>query len=106
MTDARVVLSTCGSPEEAERVARALVESRAAACVNIVPGIRSIYRWKGVVEDASEVLLMIKTRVDRLAEVEASIRRTHSYEVPEIVVLPVESGLPAYLGWITEETAP
>ena len=105
MIDARVVLSTCGSPEEAERVARALVETGAAACVNIVPAIRSIYRWKGAVEDASEVLLIIKTRVERIAEVEATIRRTHSYEVPEIVVLPVESGLPAYLRWIIEETA-
>ena len=106
MTDVRLVLSTCSSAEEAEKIARTLVEARVAACVNIVPGMRSIYRWKGAIEDASEVLLLIKTRLERLPEVETLIRRTHSYELPEIVVLPVESGLPAYLGWIAEETAP
>ncbi|HYO80068.1 MAG TPA: divalent-cation tolerance protein CutA, partial [Bryobacteraceae bacterium] len=86
------MLSTCGSPEEADSIALALVESRAAACVNILPGMRSVYRWKGAVESASEVLLLIKTQRRLFAEVEAVIRRTHSYELPEIVAIRIEGG--------------
>jgi periplasmic divalent cation tolerance protein len=106
MTDKIVALSTCGSSEEAGRIARGLVEARVAACVNIVPGLRSIYRWKGAVEDASEWLLIAKTREDLLPRLSTEIRRLHSYELPEIIALPVAAGLPEYLAWIDAETSP
>ena len=105
MTDKIVVLSTCGSAEEAGRVARGLVDARLAACVNVVPGLRSIYRWKGAVEDASEWLLLIKTRRDVFAALRAELQRLHSYEVPECIALPIVDGLDAYFGWIDSETA-
>lgn len=104
MTDKIVALSTCGSAEEAERVARGLVESRTAACVNIVPGVRSIYRWKGAVEDSGEWLLVIKTTEARFDAMRAELIRLHSYEVPECVALPVLDGLAPYLQWIAAET--
>ena len=105
MTDKIVVLSTCGSADEAERIARALVDARAAACVNIVPGVRSVYRWHGAVEDAAEWLLVIKTRRDLVNNVKVELRRVHSYEVPEAIALPVVDGLPEYLAWIDKETS-
>ncbi len=104
MTDKILALSTCGSAGEAERVARGLVESRTAACVNIVPGVRSIYRWKGVVQDAGEWLLIIKTTRARFADLRAELVRLHSYEVPECIALPVLDGLTSYLDWIAEAT--
>ncbi|HWR53710.1 MAG TPA: divalent-cation tolerance protein CutA [Bryobacteraceae bacterium] len=104
MTDKILALSTCGSGDEAERVARGLVESRTAACVNIVPGVRSIYRWKGVVEDAREWLLIIKTTRARFDDLRVELVRLHSYEVPECIALPVLDGLTSYLDWIAEAT--
>lgn len=104
MTDKLVAFSTCGSGEEAERIARGLVEARAAACVNIVPGVRSIYRWKGVVEDAGEWLLVIKTTQERFERLRSELVRLHSYETPELIALDIRDGLPAYLGWIEAET--
>jgi periplasmic divalent cation tolerance protein len=104
MTDKILVLSNCGSAEEAERVARHLVDTRSAACVNIVPGIRSIYRWKGVVEDASEWTLLIKTRRPLLERIQRELRKVHSYEVPELIAVPIVGGLEAYLQWIEDET--
>ena len=104
MTDKIVVYSSCGTAEEADRVARALVDSRTAACVNIVPAVRSIYRWQGKVEDATEWLLLIKTRRALLPQLTAALRAIHSYEVPEIVAVPVVDGLPEYLDWIQRET--
>jgi periplasmic divalent cation tolerance protein len=100
MTNKIVLLSTCGSAEEAGRVARALVESKAAACVNIVPGIQSVYEWKGSIEQAPEWLLVIKTKRSLLETAIAVIRRVHSYEVPEAVAIAIENGLPEYLGWM------
>jgi periplasmic divalent cation tolerance protein len=100
MTDKIVVLSTCGSEDEAERIARLLVEGRVAACVNIVPGVRSFYRWQGAVESAGEWLLVVKSARDRFDELRAAIEQAHSYEVPEIVALPVVDGAPNYLNWI------
>jgi len=100
MTDKIIVFSTCGSAEEAQKIARALVEGRVAACVNILPEIRSVYRWKGAVEEASEWLLLIKTTQAQFERLRAEIARLHSYEVPEIVALPVAGGLEAYLDWI------
>jgi periplasmic divalent cation tolerance protein len=104
MTDKIVVFSNCGSAEEAEKVAKHLVETRVAACVNIISGVRSIYRWKGAVEDASEWTLLIKTRRALLERVERELRKVHSYEVPELVALPIVDGLESYLQWIDDET--
>lgn len=99
-----VILSTCGSAEEAERVARGLVEAQVAACVNIVAPVRSIYRWQGKVEDATEWLLVIKTQAALFDAVQQQIRRLHSYEVPEVIALEVTKGAEAYLAWIASET--
>jgi periplasmic divalent cation tolerance protein len=104
MTDKVVVFSNCGSAEEAERVAKHLVDTRVAACVNIVPGVRSIYRWKGAVEDAAEWTLLIKTRRALLELVERELRKVHSYEVPEVIAVAVIDGLESYLQWIDDET--
>ncbi len=105
MTDKIVVLSTCGSAEEAERIARRLTEKRLAACVNIVPGMRSIYRWQGGIEDSAEWLLLIKSRRDLFVPLRAAIEKNHSYEVPEIVALAIVDGSPGYLGWLERELA-
>lgn len=103
MTDKLVVLVTCGSAAEARRIARAVVQARLAACVNILPGaVTSIYRWKGKVESASERLLLIKTSKKQLAKLRAAVVRMHSYDVPEFIALPIAAGSPAYLDWIEE----
>ena len=100
MTDKIVVLSACGSWSEAHRIALHLVEKRVAACVNIVPGGRSVYRWKDQVEEASEVLLVIKTRQDLFAAVRKELASVHSYEVPEVLALSVVDGADSYLAWL------
>lgn len=103
MADHFVVLVTCAGAAEARRIARAVVESRLAACVNILPGtVTSIYRWKGRVESARERLILIKTSKKRLARLRAAVERLHSYDVPEFIALPIASGSPAYLKWIEE----
>lgn len=104
--DLRIVLTTTGSREEADRIARALLEARLAACVNIVPGLTSIYRWKGDVETASELLLMIKTTAACTEGLEATLRRLHSYEVPEFLVLTPEAAVKSWLDWLLHETTP
>ena len=101
MTDKRIVLTTAGSREEAGKIARALVERRLAACVNVV-AIDSVYRWRDKVENAPEWLLLVKTTAEALDDVEAAIRELHSYELPECVALPIESGSEEYLEWIGE----
>ena len=107
MTDKRVVFVTCGSEEEASRIARALVGERLAACVNILEApVRSVYRWKGRVETAMEHLLVIKTRRARLRALEEALRRMHSYETPEMIALPVAEGSRKYLTWVDECVAP
>ena len=98
-----VVLSTAGSQEEAGKIAGALLESRAAACVQMSPVV-SLYRWKGKIERDSEIRLVIKTTGALYPRVESLIRENHSYEVPQIVKLPISGGLGEYLGWISEET--
>jgi len=101
-----VVLATAGSPEEAERIATTLVEARLAACVNLVTPVTSIYRWQGAVERASEVLLVIKTRRTSTTRLVARLRALHSYELPEVIVLPIVAGSAPYLRWLVAETAP
>lgn len=106
MTDKLVVLVTCRSAEEARRIARELVEARLAACGNIVETpVRSIYRWKGKIETAREYLLLVKTSRRRFAALEQTVKRLHSYDLPEIIALPVASGSPQYLKWIDESVA-
>lgn len=100
MTDKIVVLSTCASEQEAEKLARSLIEERVAACVNVIPGIRSYYRWKGTIETGDEYLLLIKSSRDRLAALRTSLEKEHSYEVPEVLALPVVEGSPNYLTWL------
>jgi periplasmic divalent cation tolerance protein len=102
VTDVRIALTTTGSQEEAERIARALVEARLAACVNIIPGLTSIYRWQGAVETAGEILLVVKTTAANLKALEAAIQRLHSYEVPECLVLTPEVAGKPYLDWLLE----
>lgn len=103
MTDKIIVFSTCGSAEEAERIARALVSKRLAACVNLLPPVRSIYRWKGAVEDAQETLLVIKSSRALFDELRAEIEKLHSYEVAEVIALPIVDGSEAYLEWLGRE---
>jgi periplasmic divalent cation tolerance protein len=100
-----VVLCTVGKPDEAEGIARALVEGRLAACVNVVPRIVSVYRWKGAVERDEESLLVIKTRAERFEALRAAIVARHAYEVPEIVALPLVGGHAPYLAWLDESVA-
>jgi periplasmic divalent cation tolerance protein len=101
-----VVLTNCPDAEVADRIARTLVEQRLAACVNRLAPVDSVYRWKGAVERATEVPLLVKTTRERYAEVEEAIRALHPYEVPEIVAWPVSVGLPSYLRWVADETQP
>jgi len=100
MTDKLLVLTTAGSEAEANKIAQALVERRLAACVNIVPRIQSVYRWRDQVEKSEEFLLLIKTKRGLEAELEAAIRELHSYELPERVGLAIASGSNEYLQWI------
>ena len=93
-------------PDEhtAHVIARSVVDQRLAACVNVLPAVRSVYRWQGAIEEATEVTMLFKTVDERYPELEAAIKTLHPYEVPEIIALPIVAGLPAYLGWIDEET--
>ena len=102
MTDKRIVLSTAGSEEEARNIANHLVESRLAACVNIVPQIESVYRWQGKVESGREWLLVIKTSAELFPAVRDAIREMHSYELPECVAIVIEDGSAEYLQWLAD----
>jgi len=104
MEQALLVLTNLADMASAQALARALVERRLAACVNVLPAVQSIYRWNGAVEEAAEVTLLIKTTAARYAELEQAIRALHPYELPEVIAVPVSAGLPAYLGWIAQET--
>ena len=103
MTDKIVVLSTCASREQAESIARRLVERQLAACVNLLGGAESVYRWRGALEQASEWLLIIKTRRVLFDALRAEIEKVHTYEVPEVLALAVVDGSPAYLQWLDQE---
>jgi periplasmic divalent cation tolerance protein len=104
MSEISIVFVTAGSEEEAARIGRTLVEERLAACANLVPSIRSIYRWKGKICDEREFLIIIKTRTSKYESLQKRVKELHSYEVPEIVSFPLVRGLPQYLDWVWEET--
>ena len=102
--DTLLVLTTLPDRIQAENLAVSLVEARHAACVTVLPGARSIYRWQGVIESAEEVMLLIKTPGEAYPALEAAIRTAHPYEVPEILAFQAARGLPAYLAWVHAET--
>jgi periplasmic divalent cation tolerance protein len=100
MTDKIVLLTTCDSERDGVQLARHLVELRLAACVNILPKARSIYRWHEKIEDAGEWVLLIKSRRDLFAALRAEIQRLHTHELPEVIAIPIVDGSEAYLGWL------
>jgi len=99
-----LVITNLGDISSARILARTLVERRLAACVNMLPGVQSVYRWRDAIEEEAEVMLLIKTTARCYAELEQTIKALHPYELPEIVALPLSAGLPAYLDWIAQET--
>ena len=102
--DAIVILITVASREEAERIARRLVEDRLAACVNIVPQVRSLFIWQGKFSQEDEILLVAKSRRTRFRELATVVKQLHSYSVPEIIALPILVGSSDYLRWVAEST--
>jgi periplasmic divalent cation tolerance protein len=104
MSEISIVFVTAGSEEQAATIGRTLVEESLAACANIVPRIRSIYRWKGQIYDEQESLIIIKTRTSKFDALQKRVKDLHSYEVPEIISFPVARGLPQYLDWVLEQT--
>jgi periplasmic divalent cation tolerance protein len=105
-TNVRVALTTAPNAEVGAILARALVEERLAACVNVLPGVRSFYHWDDAIQDDPEVVLIIKTRAERCEALAARIQDLHPYDVPEVLVLPAIGGSAPYLGWIETETTP
>ena len=99
-----VAFSTAGSPEEARDIATALVTEQLAACVNIIDNIHSIYRWKGAIESAAESLMLIKTRANLLPAIELRLRELHSYDIPELIAIPIRLGAQPYLDWLLAST--
>jgi periplasmic divalent cation tolerance protein len=106
MTDFVIVLTTLPAEGDAEKLALQLVEERLAACVNILPPMRSVYRWKSAIEQADERQVLIKTTRARLTALENRLRKLHPYDVPEFVVLPIDSGSADYLSWLSANTEP
>lgn len=104
--EVRLVIATAASREEAERIARALVDARLAACVSLLPGLTSVYRWQGEVQTEQEILLLIKTTAASLDRAEAELRRLHSYQVPEFLVLRPEASAKPYLDWLLQSVSP
>ena len=104
MTDALLVFTTLPSADKAAELAKLVVEERLAACANILPAIRSIYRWQGKLQDENEVLLLLKTRAEHLERLKLRILELHPYEVPEVLAVPVEAGYQPYLEWLAGET--
>jgi periplasmic divalent cation tolerance protein len=103
--DVLLVLSTFPDAATARRIGRELVEQRCAACANILPQLESIYWWEKKIETAGETLVLFKTTAERYAALETTLRQLHPYEVPEIIAVPLNAGLPAYLSWVTENCA-
>ncbi|MEE4216082.1 MAG: divalent-cation tolerance protein CutA [Xanthomonadales bacterium] len=106
MSQILVVLCTCPDENVARELARGLVEQHLAACVNILPEIRSIYRWQGAVSEDGESLMVIKTSLLTWGQLENWLNRNHPYDLPELIALPVDKGLPAYLEWVVQESEP
>jgi periplasmic divalent cation tolerance protein len=106
MTDSIVILITASSADEATSIARTLVDEHLAACVNILPGVRSFFFWEGKTQDAAETLMICKSRSQLLEAVISRVRALHSYSVPEIISLPIMGGLPDYLAWVDNSTKP
>ena len=105
MVDAVIVLCTFANREDALRIGSAVVEARLAACVNILPGVRSIYRWKGEVEQADETLALVKTTQQSFSALRDRIKELHPYETPEIIAVPIVEGLTDYLAWVREQVS-
>ena len=104
MTDGQLVLTMLPTADAAAEIARTLVEERLVACANLIPAIRSIYRWQDKIEDTNEVLLLLKTKTEHFERLKGRILELHPYEVPEVLAIPVEAGYAAYLEWIGRET--
>jgi periplasmic divalent cation tolerance protein len=104
--DVRIALTTVGSEADAITIAKTLVDEKLAACVNVLPAMISVYRWKGVVEQDTEHQILIKTTADRLASLEARLRQLHPYELPEFLVMDPDRGGAAYLAWVKESVTP
>jgi periplasmic divalent cation tolerance protein len=105
MTDKVIVYTTCGNAGDAEAIAQALIDRRLAACVNVLPGVLSYYRWKGKIENSTEFLLLIKTSRDLVDKVRSEIERLHTYDLPEMIVSPIVDGSPNYLAWMEQVLA-
>ena len=106
MTNKILVYSTCSGAEEAKQLARHLIEQRLAACVNVFPGVDSFYRWQGKVEEEAEIVLLIKTSRDLFDRLRAELERLHSYDLPELIAVPIVDGAPNYLNWMEGELQP
>ena len=104
MTDALLVFTTLPTADAAVQLARTLVEEKLAACANLFPAVRSIYRWQGKLQDENEVLLILKTRADHFERLKLRLLEIHPYEVPEVLAVPVEQGYAPYLEWLATET--
>jgi periplasmic divalent cation tolerance protein len=104
MTDAMLVLTTLPNSDAAAELAKTVVGEKLAACANVMPAVRSIYRWQGALQDENEVLVLLKTRQARFERLKARILELHPYDVPEVIAVPVEQGHGAYLDWIASET--
>ena len=104
MNQARFVYVTCESEEQARSIGRSLVEERLIACANLLPGMESVYRWEGKVEDARETVLILKTMGDLVPALTERVKELHGYEVPCVVSLPIDGGNPDYLAWISDQT--
>ncbi|HWE24226.1 MAG TPA: divalent-cation tolerance protein CutA [Myxococcales bacterium] len=104
MTDALLVFTTLPSADKAAEIAKMLVQEKLVACVNVLPAVRSIYRWQGKLHDENEVLVLMKTRAEHLERLKLRLLEVHPYEVPEVLAVPVESGYQPYLDWIAGET--
>ena len=105
MSDLRLVLTTCGDRKVADRLATALVERRLAACINVLPEVRSTYRWDGKIERDDEVLVLIKTQEAKLTAIDETIRAISGYELPELIAVDISGGSPKYLAWVLDAMA-
>jgi periplasmic divalent cation tolerance protein len=104
MEQVLLVMTNMPDAQSAQAMAHRLVTQRLVACVNCLPGVHSIYRWQGTIEQSGEIILLMKTTQSRYTELEHAIKSAHAYQVPEIIAIPVSAGLPAYLQWVGEET--